>query len=293
MVAENVDVVVKDTTLSADPIQGALLRVYNQAGTVFFTQAITDADGAAALLLEPGTYQIRFYKQHVGFKNPLYITVLAAPVAPDSNIFDTTADILTPPTPTDVRLCTAYGFFRKPDGSPAPNVDVHFIAKFKPILLEGDAVLTPQLTARTDARGYLQINLIRFGKYDVTVQGIDDEQRCITIPNTPNVNLPDLLLPVVDRVTFDPPGPYALAVGEDLQVTPTIIASDGNEVGDGDVQWSSSDTNVLAVLPAGGVLTLRGIGAGTANIQAVRADQSIVRIPDTPIEGVPLAAVVT
>lgn len=291
--AEIVDVFIKDTTLAADPIEGVLVRVYSSNGAIFHTQGVTDATGLAGFLLDPATYQLRFYKQHVALPNPRYIVVVAAPVAPATNIFDVTADLVMPPTPTDVRLCTAFGYFRKPDGSPAPNVDVHFIAKFKPILLDGDAILTPQLSARTDERGYMQINLIRFGKYDVTVQGIDDEQRCITVPNTPNVNLPDLLLPVVDRITFDPPGPYALAVGEDLTVTPTILASDGNEVGVDEVQWSSSDTAVLGVLPGGGVLVLRGLGTGTADIEAVRSNQTIIRIPDTPIEGVPLAATVT
>lgn len=293
MTAQVVDIYIKDTGLGSDPIPNVLVRVYSPDGVTFFTQAVTDVYGVASLLLEPASYQVRFYKQHVGFKNPLRVIVIDTAVTPGSNVFDVTADLVAPPTPTDVRLCTAFGYFRKPDGSPAANVDVHFIAKFKPIILEGDAVLTPQISARTDASGYMQVNLIRFGMYDVTVQGIDDTQRCVTVPNAPNVNLPDLLLPVVDRIVFDPPGPYTVAADQELQVTPTIIASDGNEVSFDEVQWSSSDSNVMAVLPAGGVLTLRGILAGTADIQAVRANQTIVRIPDTPIVGVPLSVTVT
>lgn len=289
MTAQNVDVYIKDTGAGSDPIPGVLVRVYSPDSTIFYTQAVTDVYGVASFLLDPATYQVRFYKQHVGFKNPLMVVVGPA----GGNIFDTTADLIAPPTPTDVRLCTAYGYFRAPDGSPATNVDVHFIPKFKPVLLDGDAVLTPQVMARTDGRGYMQINLIRCGQYDVTVQGIDDTQRLVSVPDTPNVSLPNLLFPVVDRITFSPPGPYALAVGQELQVTPTIIASDGNEVDAYNVIWSSSDSSILAVLLAGGVLTLRGLTHGTASVQAVRADQSIIRIPDAGITGVPLAATVT
>jgi hypothetical protein len=60
-----------------------------------------------------------------------------------------------------------------------------------------------------------------------------------------------------------------------------------------DVFWGSSDISVLAILLAGGVITLRGIGPGTASLTAVRADQSIVRIPDVPIRGLPPAITVS
>jgi hypothetical protein len=38
---------------------------------------------------------------------------------------------------------------------------------------------------------------------------------------------------------------------------------------------------------------IAGVSVGTAELQAVRADQTIVRIPDTPIEGVPLTIIVS
>lgn len=293
MSLESVDVYIKDS-LHGDPIPGVIVRVYSSDGATFYTQVTTDAFGLAAFLLDSDNspYQLRFYKLHVSLPNPKYITVLSAPVAPQTNVFDVVADLVAPPTATDPRLCTAYGFFRRPDGTPAANVDVHFIAKFKPLLLDGDAVVTERTTAKTDAKGYLQVNLIRCGQYDVTVQGIEDEQRVIAVPDAPNVSLPALLFPVVDRIDFSPVGPWAVAVGQEIQVTPTVYASDGNQVDSFDVIWSSSDPSVLAVLPSGGVLTLRGVATGSASVLATRADQSIVRIPDTPIVGVPVAVTV-
>lgn len=289
---ENVDVYIKDS-LHGDPISGVVVRVYSENGKIFYTQATTNNDGLAAFLLNNQTYQLRFYKQHVALPNPRYIEVLEAPVLPQSNVFDVVADLVVPPVATDPRLCTVYGHFRRPDGSPAVNVDIHFIAKFKPLLLDGAALVTERTTTRTDKDGYVQINLVRCGKYDVTVQGIEDEQRLISVPDAPNVHLPALLFPVVERVTFDVVQPWGVAVGQEIYVTPTVYGSDGNKLEFYDVLWSSSDTNVLAVLCAGGVLTLRGLAAGTASLVGRRADQTIVRIPDTPIQGVPAAVTVT
>lgn len=287
---ENVDIVVLDTTPDKDPIPGVLVKVYSKDGKTFFTQAETDVLGNAAFLLNTQEYQIRFYKQHVSLPNPLYIEVLPSP---EINIFDVSGELVAPPTANDGRLCVAFGYFRRPDGSPASNVDIHFINKFNPLSLDGDAVLTERIAVRTDENGFAKINLIRFGKYDVTVQGQEDYQRCIAVPDLPNVSLPALLFPVVAKIVFSPVGPFNVPVGNEIQVTPTIYSSDGNVVDDpGEVQWSSSNPNVLAVLPAGGVLTLRGLAAGTANIQAVRADNSIVRIPDPGITGVPAAVTV-
>lgn len=289
---ENVDVYIKDS-LHGDPISGVVVRVYSEDGKMFYTQATTNVDGLASFLLNTQTYQLRFYKQHVALPNPRYIEVLEAPVLPQSNVFDVVADLVVPPVAADPRLCTVYGYFRRPDGAPAANVDIHFIAKFKPLLLDGDAVVTERSIVRTDKDGYVQTNLIRCGQYDVTVQGTEDQQRIVAVPDAPNCSLPALLFPVVERVTFDVDQPWSVAVGQEIQVTPTVYGSDGNVLDCWEVIWSSSDTNVLAVLPAGGVLTLRGLSAGIASVVGVRADQSIVRIPDTPIVGLPAAVTVT
>ncbi len=289
---ENVDIYVTDK--DGDPIPGVVVRVYNVEGGLFYTQATTNIEGSVGFLLNSQGYQLRFYKLHVALPNPLYIDVIDAPVAPVRNVFDVVGELVVPPSSIDPRLCTAFGYFRRPDGMPAAFVDIHFIAKFNPLLLEGDAVVTERVTTRTDKRGYVEMNLIRFGQYDVLVEGIEDQYRLISVPDSVNISLPALLFPVVERVTFNPAGPWTVvAGGDDLQVVPTSHGSDGNETCFGDVTWSSSDPTVLAVLPSGNVLNLRGISPGIATVQARRSDQSIVRIPNTPIEGVPVAVTVT
>lgn len=291
---EPVDVYVKDTSSLRLPVAGAVVRVFSQDGALSFSQATTDADGKASFLLPaPNTFQLRFFKQHVGFSNPLYLSVLEAP---EVNVFDVPAELISPPTVPDTRLCVAYGFFRTPTGAAAPHVDLHFIPKFKPLLLDGDAVLVERAIVRTDARGYVQVPLIRFGQYDVTAQGTEDYRRIINVPDAANVNLPDLLFPVVGSILFSVDPIPSIPEGTEIYVTPTVYGTDGSVLDGGamsDVNWSSSDTTVLSVQLAGGVLTLRGIAPGAASLRAVRVDQTIVRIPDTPIVGVPVTVTVT
>lgn len=291
---EPVDFVVKDSSPLHNPVEAVLVKVFSEDGRLVFDQSQTDASGHVGFLLASGfTYQARFFKRNVSFTNPRLFEVLAAP---ETNLFDIPAQIATPPAPTDPRLCTAYGYFRTGTGAPASGVDVHFIPKFKPLLLDGSAVLTERAIIRTDDAGYGQINLIRLGQYDVTVQGFEDYTQKITVPDAPNVNLPDLLFPVVASVAFDPPAPYALAVGAELVLSPTVVATDGEVLGGtalGDVVWGSSDRAVLAVMPAGDKITLRGLAPGSASILATRADYSIIRYPDLPISGQPAMVTVT
>ena len=180
-------------------------------------------------------------------------------------------------------------------GAPQPHLDIFFIARFRPVLLEGDAIVTERQTVRTDKNGYVQVDLIRGAQYDVVLQALEDSPRRIDVPDRSSVNLPDLIFPVVTGVSFDQPGPWTVAVGTPLLVTPTVALSNGlNLVGTApsDVKWSSSDTGVFGIALTGTLLTIRAVGPGTANLLAVRMDQSIIRIPATPITGQPVSITV-
>lgn len=291
---EPVDVYVFDTTPQKLPIAGVVVKVLNAQGTLVYGLATTDSDGKVSFLLEaPITYQMRFFKRGVNIKNPQIVGVVPAP---EVNQFDVSGEVFQTPVSINPRLCVASGYFLRGDGSPAPHVDIHFIAKFNPVLLEDDVVLTERVTVKTDKRGYAELELIRYGKYDVTVEGFEDYQRLICVPNQPNVNLPDLLFPRVESVSFVPPPPYSLAVGEEVVIVPVVATSDKNVL-EGtameDVQWSSSDTNILAVLPSTYTLTLRGIAPGTAELRCCRQDGSVIKIPNTDIEGQPVPITVT
>lgn len=290
---EPVDFYLVDKSPAANPVEGVLVKIYDRTGAVFFTQGIADSAGHVGLLLETQEYSARFFKAHVAIDQPQLLDVFAAPIA---NSFTIQADVLTAPIATDPRLCRASGFFRELTGGPRRWLDIFFIARFAPIMLDGDAIFTERVSIRTDDQGFAVIDLIRGGCYDAYVEGNEDSPRYIAVPDSASVNLPDLLLPVVASITFDPPGPYNLTVGQDLAITPTVVTSDGRPL-DGaanqDVRWASSDPTIMGVSPAAKTINLRGAAAGTANIVATRLDCSIIRIPNTPIAGQPVAVTVT
>jgi hypothetical protein len=290
-----VDFFLTDTAPAATPLEGVVLRVYSADGKQFYTETLTDAQGHGGFLLDDSVpYQLRLYKYQVSFTNPVLFSVVN-PIPPATNVFDLKGTPFVPPVAVDPRLCRASGFFRTATGAPAPNTDIHFIAKFNPLLLEGSAVLTERAINRTDERGFMQIDLIRCGQYDVTIQGMEDLFRSINVPDAPSVNLPDLLFPVISQITFNPPGPWTVTVGTDLVIFPTVIASDGEVIpgtGPGAVVWGTDDPLVCAVLDNGQSLSLRAFKSGTTNLTAVRFDKTIVRYPDLPIVGQPVVITV-
>lgn len=289
MSIQSVDIYVKDDTINHDPIEGVVVRVFDSTGTTFIMQGTTDSTGRAGFsLTAPLAYQARFFKEKVSIAQPQnFVTVEAA------NVFTALGHVFTPPEAVHPRLCRCSGFFKRPDSSPAINHIIHVIAKFDPILFEGDAMLAELLQDKTDPRGFVQFDLVRFGQYEVTVEGFEDRVRIITIPDAPSVNLPDLLFPVVESITFDIPGPWGVSVGpaNEMEITPTVHTSDGRVLpgtATQDVRWRTADGGVAAVLANSDHLYIRGLSSGSTQLIAERNDVSIIRIPNLPIQGVPV-----
>lgn len=283
---EPVDVYVKK--LAGDPVAGVTVRVFNPTGTVFYTQGTTDETGRAGFLLNTQAYSMRFYKFQVGFAQPQQFTVLAAP---EVNTFDVNADVFEPPVSNDARLCRCWGYFRNPDGAPQRWLDMHIVPEFAPILLEDAAVVPRKVIIRTDENGYAQIDLIRGGCYQVTIEGQETQERYIRVPDLSSANLPNVLYPVVARVVFDPPGPWEVTTGTELEITPTVYDSAGAELtgtGQNDVNWTSSNTSVVGLTVKETTIVLRALETGSAEVRLERKDQSIIRIPSTPIVGQPV-----
>lgn len=290
MTIGSVDIQVIDDTTLRTSIEGVVVRIFDATNTHYITQAITGPNGIAAFsLVIPGVYYVRFFKDKVSFNQPQILTALDQAL----NSFSVMGHVYSPPESTNPRLCRCSGFFKQPDNSAAVNHDIHFIPKFDPLLLEGNAMLTERLAQRTDGQGYVQVDLVRFGQYEVTVEGLEDQQRVITIPDLPSVNLCDLLFSVVERIEFDPPGPWNIAVGSDNDfiIGVTVYTSDGRTLPGTammDVQWATGDVSVASVMPTDKTIVLRGLKPGTTTLCPIRWNQSIIRIPNTPIQGTPV-----
>lgn len=289
--AELVDIYVVDSTPQKNPLEGVTVKITSEDGQTIYAQPVTDVDGLVEQLLPVGTYQVRLFKVGVTF-TASRIEVLAAP---ELNNFEMAGEVYYYPQSTDPRICIASGFFRTPTGGLARGVDIHFIAKWDPIMLDGSAIMPERVTVRSNQRGYAEVPLIRFGQYDVTIEGMEDYQRTVSVPDAPAVNISDLIFPVVSLVTFDEVGPHSTPAGTPLELTPHVFSSDLNEIDNiiRDVIWTPSDAALCSVSVTATGLSFLSNTPGTYTLNAARKDQSIIRIPNTPIQGVPLTIDVT
>lgn len=292
---QSVDVVVTDSTALKKPVEGVLVRVFDETNINFITEGPTTSDGRVGFTLFTQKYNLRFFKFGTQVPQPQTLEVLEGVGIPLVQTFDVVATTFVHPIANDSRLCRASGFFRDVTGAPHGYLDIHIIAQFEPILLEGAGVLSERRGTRTDGDGFACIDLIRCAQYTATVEGHEDQSRDIKVPDSPSVNLPDLLFPVVEAASFDISGPLSLSAGGTLELVTNVMSSDQVELigpATGDVVWSSSDADVFKVVATQTGLLLTGIAAGSAEIQAARRNQSIIRIPDTPIQGVPVSVTV-
>lgn len=294
---QSVNVYVFDDTPLKKPIEGMTIRVFDENNVMFFTQDVTDSDGRVGFTLFTQTYHLRFYKFGTQVKQPQIIEVLEPnPGEILLQEFEALATVFEHPIAQDARLCRASGYFRDITGAPHPYLDMHFIAQFEPVLLEGAGVLSERRAIKTDEEGFACIDLIRCANYTATLEGFEDIQRNISVPDAPSVNLPDLLFPVVEEISFAESGPYQVAAGAELLLTPTVLSSAAVVLegpGNDDVQWSSSDSSILSVTVTATQVKITGIAAGTAEVQATRRNNTIVRIPETAIQGMPIEVTVT
>ncbi len=297
MASVGVDIYVSDESLTPLPLEGVVVGVFDAAGANLLATGTTDVDGLAAFLLDDGTtgltYSVRTYRAGVSFSNPKAILVLPSPA---TNRFDLYGAVKVIPSSLDPRVCVAYGWFVTGSKQPDRSVEMQFITKRAPLLVDSLGVFRERVTVSSDKNGYIEIPLIRCAEYDVTVTGFEDLSRIVYVPDAPNILLPDLLLPVVKEISWDPSGPYSVVSGSSLSLTPTVQATDlqileGTAIGE--VRWSSSDETILVVEAGATTITLRGIAPGTAELRAERISTEIQRLPDTPIVGAPLTVTVT
>lgn len=287
-----VDILVRENNDLGASIAGVVVKVLSEDGTMVFGQAETNADGVASFLLPVQRYQVRFYKFATMFTNPMLLALSDTP----QNTFRVFGFPVVRPVSTDPRICLASGYFRTAAGTPQKNLDIQFIAKFDPLLLEGAGILSERVTIRTDDKGYALIPLIRGAEYDVTLEGMENIYRSVEVPNTSSVNLPDLLFPVIQGVSFDGvDGPISLAVGAELLLQGHVFTTDQRELDElgSDVAWSQSNPTVLNFeLRPGSQLWLQALNPGSCVLTGERKDKTIIRIPNPPIAGLPLQVTV-
>jgi len=304
-----VDIFVKDSTPLTLPISGVAVSVLDPNTFAVIGTAVSGVDGRAAFLLPgapaPGTpYETRFFKLGVLFVNPQQIRVEEPALT--TNKFDMSGTLLTLPAATDPRVCRCTGRFVSFDNRPINNVMVRFNAKADsgyqvPKVVDGNLVSAEAYTSRTDASGFLTIDLIRGGEYFVTFAGEDDVVWCITVPDRSSANLIELIHPAPVQLKWDallaPGNAISVQVGETKSIPFTIVYSNYKETGIGAVQWVSftnSDDALMEVGYSDGTVSVTGIAVGVAQVTVeMLANRKPSRVPDYNIAFTPLAVTIT
>lgn len=280
-----------DTTLTHDPVPGALVRVFDATGTTFITDGVTDALGVFSFDANAGDppirYQLRCSKIGVSFANPEYVD-LWSPLPPlTANHFVIYGDIHEIQPALNPLMCRAEGFLLDPGARPLKDLIVRFTNLFEPVILNGVGLLH-KLEVRTDARGWASAELPRDGHYVATVSGLQDERLEIRVPDRPGVSLIDLLWPVVAQVTFSPAAPWSVPMGGTLDVVPTVTASSyfvlTGPAGE-DLLYETSDPLIASIETMLDKLVIHGVAVGSTDMVITRKDSSIHRIPDVPLVG--------
>lgn len=299
MAIEIVDVLVKDVAVPFAPVSGVVVRVYDSTGTTLITSGTTDGTGHVQFMLDGGTsfirYQLRTYKQGIAIPQPQYADVYSPPAGSPTgaNNFQLNATVFALPQAVDPALCRLSGYIKDPAGRARRGIDIHFIDRFKPLIVgEGDSavgVLGERVAVRTDKNGYVQIDLYRNGCYRGIIESHENVGRDIFVPDLPAANINLVLFPRVYGVTFTPAPPWTLAVGTQLVVMVQTQLTSGyviNGTAPDDLDYSQPDGNpAVALQVLDDRLVLRGLTTGGSTLFVKRRDASLAYSPDVAVVG--------
>lgn len=297
MALELVDIhIVTDDLVPAD-LDGVVVRVYDATGATLVTSGTTGSPAAAGHVEftlngtaapAPTVYQLRFYKSGVAIISPQLIEVYSPPSGSPTttNTFEVEAHVFTLPEAIDPLLCRASGYIVRPDGRPLKGCSMHFIFSGTPQKLDARGVLGERVSIKTDATGYVEIELIRNACYLATVVSDEDTQREVYVPDEPATNIMSLLYPLVVLVDWTPPA--SMAVGTEVTLEPEVWTS-ADRLLEGtaadDLLYATDDPGIVAVLVSETSITLRAVAAGTTVLRVTRRDESVAYFPDTGVTG--------
>lgn len=286
--------VVADDQTPPGALEDVVVRVFSEDGLTFVTQGQTDEDGELVLELEDDTtYWVRFFK--IGYQFESRLTV-GADSAAASNTFDVEGvDLTVLPPSTVPELCRASGYVRGADLTPRAGIRFTFSLTGKPRVVAGQVMVVQDLITQSDKDGWIEVELVRGGVYDLVVSTIEDAVYRVVVPDRTSVSMTELVWPYIYGLTYEIDDAevesVTLDVDETVELDAFVRLSNGVvtpiELDDGQVFYTDSyveltttDPGVVTATLAHGVLTLVGVAAGTTTITAaVREDVETDRLP--------------
>lgn len=323
---------INDDQVVPQAVEGVTVVIRDSLGN-YVTRGVTDSDGGYLTYLQgsedPGTqYTIYLHKDEVTFYPGSIQIILVrdeeligmgdegfgdggfgvGPVEHPLNTFDVEAHVRSVPESSDPELCRLSGHLTDVGLSGVKDATI----RFRPIidlldsklggfdrwkgLRVGSGVVVQEVVARADADGYVEVNLIRGGWYDVHLYGVEHPDlitQPVLVPDSPGYRLEDVLFPYIADVTLSPSS-LTMEVGESESVDVAAVSNIGSEVvGATDfLTFSSSDEGVATVHMSGDGIAITAIGSGTATISVVRKGGTYVERFDA-LEGLTDSVVVT
>lgn len=263
-VAVNIKVLDKKTR---EPLPRVVVRAL-LANYVTFATNITNDDGVAAFLLaENQTYQIRMLCSDALSTPPLRL-VLPEGDAPVE--LEALLEIMGEHASPDPDLCVVYGSIAGPDGSPLRD-GVHIRVQGVPegqVVRRGTGYLFLAGTSKLykPHEGVFDIPLRRGATYDIQISLLEDQPFRVQAPLQGSIALDKLLWPYLERLIGT--WPTMLSEGAVSEVDVRILLSNGQELPADSVnlEFVSSDPEVLTATYAYGKVTLRALQPGVATL---------------------------
>jgi hypothetical protein len=292
-----------DTKPTGIPLEGAIVRVFSLDGETFVTQGTTDEDGELVLELEDDTtYWVRFFKVSYEFPTRLTIEVDSS----QGNEFDVVGtDLMEHPPSANEFLCRASGYVRSGDWAPEPGIKMTFMLTGKPRIVAGQIMVGGDIITESDETGWIEIELVQGGSYDVIVQGLEDSIIRVQVPEKQACSITELIWPYVQSLEYGSPS-LSLAVGSTATISASVTLSSGVQtpftmdsedvfVAGMFVLFTVEDEAVCAVTwDEDDNLIVEGIKAGTTTVTAeVKADAEAPRLPEPERDIATLSITVT
>ena len=279
--------VTDDVLPVGNPLEAVVVHVYSEDGITFVTEGDTDENGKVVFLLPDLTnYWVRFFKWEYGFQTRLRIQVDG-----EATYGVVGVDLVARPPSTVPELCRASGTVVNVSGQPCGSAMFRFDATRLPDVVAGRAIVSSSVTVWSDNWGYVEVELVQGGVYDVTVTGHEDTPYRIKVPDTQSVNISDLVWPFVAELVYDVPNPLNISVGDVVEILPSVVLSSGVrtpfELDDDDMRYYSYYIRYDEIDTAGAVswshdwtsdkLTITGELPGTTTFTPVLLDDREAR----------------
>jgi hypothetical protein len=294
-----VNIVVKSDDILPLPIAGAVVSLVEVSPVALAARLVTGSGGVAGFDVPDGIYEVRVYKKGVVFSSS------RVEVAGDG-AYDVFGTLQVLPSATDPRVCRCSGQFVTNSNQPLQGITILLSSAAEaglevPKIVDGAMVSAGPTYLKTNASGFVTVDLFRGGEYYLTFAGNDDVVWNFKVPDRSSANLIDLVHPQPVSVEWDstvaPGNALDLAVGETVEVPFSLIFSDFQTISTGVSKWLNmlnSDSAVLDVSLSGSKLFVTALASGSAQVTAVaKTNLYPSRVPDYTIQAPPLVVVVT